>query len=125
MAHHWETTILSHSALVARVAAEMPRFVSRPELTADQALTLLGCIDRCSIAMATLQLHAAEEEAPAEIQTAAETLFFAWRALADEAQASLERLCRPPPGRRPFLRSEPEDVGGPADAWEQIAASSH
>jgi hypothetical protein len=124
MAHHWQTTILSHSALVARVAAEMPRFVSRPELTADQALTLLGCLDRCSIAMATLQLHAAEDEAPAEIQTAAETLFFAWRALADEAQASLDRLCRPP-GRRPLLRIEPQDVDDPSDAWEPIAASGH
>jgi len=100
MTQDWQRTILNHSALVARVASELPGVLVDPRINAERALALLACIDRCSIAMATLQAHAANDEAAQEVQEAAETLFIAWRTLAEAVSEKLDRLRRRGPTRR-------------------------
>jgi hypothetical protein len=100
MTKEWQVTILTHSALIARVAAEIPGALADPRLSVERALAILGSIDRCSIAMATLQAHAADDDAGEEVQEAAETLFAAWRALADAVSDKLDQLRRRSAARR-------------------------
>lgn len=79
----WKSTIQERADLASRVALEIPRFASNPNLTADQAKYLIRVIGRCTREVENLVRQAIKDGADAEVIEGAQALHSTWTAIAD------------------------------------------